>query len=309
MEFFHRQTNFDFMGISKYTACFSAIITVLAIGFLVFKGLNFGLDFTGGTQIELRYSRPIDFEEVRQHLEKSDFSGAKVTQYGSTRDILVKIPNKAGESEQMMGNKVFEALKTQDSQIELRRVEFVGSEVGENLAEQGGLAVLVALLATLLYIAMRFEYRFGISATVALMHDPIVILGIFALFQIEFDLATLAGVLAVIGYSLNDTIVVFDRVRENFRKVRKGTAREIMNISINQTLSRTIMTSLMTLLVVVSLYFFGGESLHGFSLSLIIGIVIGTYSSIFVAGALALQMGLTRSDLAPSSKKIVDEMP
>ncbi|MFI4937703.1 MAG: protein translocase subunit SecF [Candidatus Berkiellales bacterium] len=308
MEFFHRQTNIDFMGIRKITGVVSILVSIISIVLLIYKGLNFGLDFTGGTQLELRYGQPVHFEEVREHLENAGFHGAKVTQFGTTRDILVKIPNKEGVSEHKLGVEILAALKTQNNTVELRQVEFVGSEVGEHLAEQGGLAVLAALFATLLYIAMRFEYRLGVSATVALLHDPILILGIFSLFQIEFDLATLAGVLAVIGYSLNDTIVVFDRVRENFRKVRKGTSLEIMNSSINQTLSRTIMTSSLTLIVVVALYFFGGESLHGFSLALIIGIVVGTYSSIFIAGALALMMGLSRSDLA-SSKKIIDEMP
>lgn len=308
MEFFHKETKIDFMGMSKVTAFFSIALTLISLGLLYFKGLNFGLDFTGGTQLELRYEQPVNFEDVRMQLEKAGLSGAKVTQYGSARDILVKIANKKGFSEQQMGELLLDTLKTHDPNVELRRVEFVGSEVGENLAEQGGLAVLAALIATMLYIAMRFEYRLGISAAVALLHDPIVILGIFSFFQVEFDLATLAGILAVIGYSLNDTIVVFDRVRENFRKVRKGTPKEIMNLSINQTLSRTIMTSFLTLLVVLALYFFGGESLHGFSLSLIIGIVVGTYSSIFIAGALAIALGLSRSDLTPS-KKVIDEMP
>ncbi|MBN9287150.1 MAG: protein-export membrane protein SecF [Gammaproteobacteria bacterium 39-13] len=309
MELFHRQTHIDFMGMRKWTAALSVIISVVSLFFLITKGLNFGLDFTGGTQLELRFSNPVSFEVVRHQLEEAGFNGAKVTQYGSTRDILVKIANKEGVSEQQLGHQVLQVLRAEDSALELRRVEFVGSEVGEHLAEQGGLAVLVALLATMVYIAMRFEYRFGVSAAVALLHDPIFILGIFSCFQIEFDLATLAGVLAVIGYSLNDTIVVYDRVRENFRKVRKGSTTEIMNLSINQTLSRTIMTSCLTLLVVLALYFFGGESLHGFSLALIVGIVIGTYSSIFVAGALAVVMGLSRQDLAPPTKKVVDDMP
>jgi len=303
MEFFHRQTHFDFMGIRRWTALLSIATAVIAFALLFTKGLNFGLDFTGGTQLELRYSQPVHFEAVRQQLEQAHFTGAKVTQYGTTRDILVKLPNKKGISEAELGREVMESLRVYDPQLELRRIEFVGAEVGERLAEQGGLAVLIALLATMVYIALRFEYRFGISAAVALLHDPILILGVFSLFQIEFDLATLAAILAVIGYSLNDTIVVYDRVRENFRRVRKGTPLEIMNLSINQTLSRTIMTSALTLLVVVALYFFGGESLHGFSLALIIGIIVGTYSSIFVAGALALTMGLSRLDLAPRPNK------
>lgn len=309
MELFHKQTKIDFMGIRKITAVISIIISVVSLFFIFTKGLNYGLDFTGGTQLELRYSNPISFEDVRHQLETSGFAGAKVTQYGSTRDILVKLANKEGVTEQQLGQLVLETLKKHDPNIELRKVEFVGSEVGEHLAEQGALAVLVALFAIMLYIAMRFEYRFGVSAAVSLLHDPIIILGIFSYFQIEFDLATLAGILAVIGYSLNDTIVVYDRVRENFRKVRKGSTEEIMNLSINQTLSRTLMTSCMTLMVVIALYFLGGESLQGFSLSLIIGIVIGTYSSIFIAGALALVMGLSRQDLMPNAKKVVDDLP
>ncbi len=309
MELFHHQTKIDFMGLRKVTAIFSVLICLLASFFLFSKGLNFGLDFTGGTQLELRYSTNTSVEDVRHHLEEAGFNGAKVAQYGSAKDIIVKLANKEGITEQQLGQKVLEVLKQQEPNIELRRVEFVGSEVGDRLAEQGALAVLVSLIAIMIYIAVRFEWRFGVSAAVALLHDPIIILGIFAYFQIEFDLATLAGILAVIGYSLNDTIVVYDRVRENFRKVRKGDTEEIMNLSINQTLSRTIMTSCLTLLVVVALFFLGGESLNGFSLSLIIGIVIGTYSSIFVAGSLAVVLGLSRQDLLPNTKKVVDDMP
>lgn len=309
MEFFHRETKIDFMGMRKWTALLSSLVMIVSLGLLFVKGLNFGLDFTGGTQLELRYDKPVSFEDVREQLDKAGLTGAKVTQYGSARDILVKISNREGVSEQQLGQMVLNALKVHQESVELRRIEFVGSEVGENLAQQGALAVAVSLLFMMLYIAVRFEYRFGISAAVALMHDPILILGIFSLFQFDFDLNVLAAMLAVIGYSLNDTIVIYDRVRENFRKVRKGTPTEIMNLSINQTLSRTIMTSTLTLIVVVALYFIGGESLRGFSLALIIGIVVGTYSSIFVAGALSLTMGLSRADLAPSGKKVVDDMP
>ena len=309
MELFHQNTKIDFMGLRKWTGAFSLIISIISLLLLFTKGLNFGLDFTGGTQLELRYEHPITPNEVREKLEKGGFEGIKVIQYGSTRDILVKIANKKGVSEEQLSQKVLGVLKNDHDGIELRQVEFVGAEVSEHLAEQGGLAVLMALVATMIYIALRFEYRFGVSAAVALLHDPIVILGIFSFFQIEFDLATLAAILAVIGYSLNDTIVVYDRVRENFRKVRQETPTQIMNLSINQTLSRTVMTSCLTLLVVIALYFFGGSSLHGFSLALIIGIVIGTYSSIFIAGALALNMGLSRKALIGTPKKVVDEDP
>ncbi|HKY69862.1 MAG TPA: protein translocase subunit SecF [Gammaproteobacteria bacterium] len=309
MELFHHKTKYDFMGMRKYTAIFSALILVGSAVVLFTKGLNFGLDFTGGTQLEVRFKGVVDLEDVRTELGKDHLSDAKVTQYGSAQDYLIRIPNRVDISEQELGRKVLSSLHTKYPDVDLRRVEFVGSEVGEHLAEQGALAVVVALLATMIYIAMRFEYRFAVSAGLALLHDPICILGYFSLFQIEFDLATLAAILAVIGYSLNDTIVVYDRVRENFRKLRKGTPVEIMNISINETLSRTIMTSALTLMVVVALFVFGGESLHGFSLALMIGIVIGTYSSIYIAGALALKMGLSKADLISSSKKPLDDLP
>jgi len=309
MELFHHQTKFDFMAIRKWTAMFSILVAVCSILLLTTKGLNVGLDFTGGTQLELRYQKPVDFELVKDQLEKAGFQGPKVTQYGSVYDVLVKVAKSQDMDEQMLSKKIVEVLATDDTELQLRRVEFVGAEVGAHLAEQGAVAVLVALLATMLYIAMRFEYRFGLSAMVALLHDPILILGFFSFLEIEFDLASLAAILAVLGYSLNDTIVVYDRVRENFRKMRKATATEIMNLSINQTLSRTIMTSVLTLLVVVALFLFGGESLRGFSLALIVGIVIGTYSSIFVAGAMALSMGLSRKDLVVQTKKVVDDLP
>lgn len=308
MEFFQKIPHIDFMAQRKISAAFSITVFVVSIIVLFMKGLNFGLDFTGGTLLELRYEHPVDFEMVTEQLNEAGFENAKVTQYGSANDVLVKLATEHVSQEEL-GKEVLEALKANGDKVELRRNEFVGSEVGAHLAEQGGLAVLVALFATMIYIAMRFEYRFGISAAVALMHDPVLILGIFAFYQIEFDLATLAALLAVIGYSLNDTIVVFDRVRENFRKIRKATTVEIVNLSINQTLSRTIMTSCLTLLVVLALFFFGGESLHGFSAALLIGIVIGTYSSIYVSGALAVALGLSKSDLMGASKKFVDDMP
>ncbi|MGE4350180.1 MAG: protein translocase subunit SecF [Candidatus Berkiella sp.] len=309
MEFFKNIPHIDFMGQRKITAVISISVFVISVTLLFMKGLNFGLDFTGGTQLELRYDKPVDVDSVNEQLAAAGFSSTKVTQYGSVNDILLKIANKEDMTEDELGHKVLDALRANHENVELLRIEFVGAEVGAQLAEQGALAVLVALFATMIYIAMRFEYRFGISAAIALLHDPILILGIFAYYQIEFDLATLAGILAAIGYSLNDTIVVFDRVRENFRKVRKSSAVEIMNISINQTLSRTIMTSATTLLVVVALFLFGGDSLHGFSTALLIGILIGTYSSIYVAGALAVAFGLSKADLMGAPKKLTDDMP
>jgi preprotein translocase subunit SecF len=313
MELFHRETNIDFMGIRKITGIFSILLFIISIILLCTKGLNFALDFTGGTQLECRFNHAISLEEVRTKLKTHGFEDPKLSFYGSSNDILIRLGSKLGnkntnEMNQVLAQKVQMALSDAQTQVELRRVEFVGAEVGENLAQQGALAVIVALMATMIYIAFRFEFRFAVSAAVALLHDPILILGIFSGLQLEFDLATLAAILAVIGYSLNDTIVVYDRVRENFRKVRNQTTEQILNLSINQTLSRTLMTSALTLLVVCALFFFGGASLKGFSTAFIIGIVIGTYSSIYIAGALSLMLGLKRQDLMPKPKE-VDETP
>jgi len=302
MEFFKKETKIDFMGIRRYTGIITAILWISAIGLLATKGLNFGLEFTGGSQVEARFETPVSPTDVREQLEKEGFAQVKAQQFGSTRDILIRISNPEDEEERKVSQHVREALLKHYPNVEIRRTEFVGSEVGEQLFEQGGIAVLISILATMLYIAMRFEYRLAVSAAVGLCHDAVLILGIFSLFGFEFDLAALGSVLAVLGYSLNDTIVVFDRVRENFRKIRKGTPVEIMNLSINQTLSRTIMTSWMTLLVVLALLFFGGESLFGFSMAFFLGIIIGTFSSIYVSGALALWMGLSRADLLPKAK-------
>ncbi len=319
MEFFKKETRIDFMGIRHYTGLITVILWIVSLGVLITKGLNFGLDFTGGTQVEARFQSAVSPANIKEQLEHEGFRGIRVQQYGSTQDILIRIGNgtdaqgllaagqddangEASVAEQQVATRVKETLLKQNAGVEIRRTEFVGSEVGEQLVEQGGIAVLVSILATMLYIALRFEYRLAVSAAVGLTHDAVLILGVFSFFGFEFDLATLASVLAVLGYSLNDTIVVFDRIRENFRKIRKNTPVEIVNLSINQTLSRTIMTSVMTLLVVLALLFFGGESLFGFSMAFFVGIVIGTFSSIYVSGALALWLGLTRADLLPKAK-------
>ena len=309
MEFFKKQTNIDFMGLRKYTAIFSVVLCIACIICLFLKGLNLGLDFTGGTQLEVRYPAAIQLDTLRQTLDTAGFGDAKIQHYGSTSDILIRLRSRTRMTEEQLADDIVKNLKEKDPDVQLKRVEIVGAEVGAQLFEQGGMALLVALLATMIYIAMRFEYRFAVSAVIALLHDPIVILGAFSFFQIEFDLATLAAVLAIIGYSLNDTIVVFDRVRENFYHFRKMPALDVMNMSINQTLSRTIMTSGSTLLVVIALLIYGGESLFGFSLALTIGILIGTYSSIYVAGALAVSFGLSRADLVIAAKKAVDDRP
>ena len=305
MEFFNPNSKVDFMGARRWTAAFSLLIFILSIGALAFHGLKWGLDFTGGTQIEVSYPGAADLSAIREDLSKIGFKEAQVISYGTSKDVLISISPRADVEQAHMVDQVMSVLPGAVKQ----RVEFVGPQVGQELATKGALAILVSLLATMIYIAMRFEYRLAVSSAVALIHDPVLILGIFAFFGIEFDLKALAGLLAVIGYSLNDTIVVFDRVRENFIKIRRTNSIDIMNVSINQTLSRTIMTSTLTLFVVVALFVYGGEAIHGFSLALIIGIVIGTYSSIYVAGALAVAMGLDRKDFLPNQRKELDDRP
>lgn len=305
MELFNPNSTIDFMGARKWTALFSAIVCLISIGSLCFNGLKWGLDFTGGTQIEISYTQTADLPKIRKDLAKAGFAEAQVVSYGTSKDVLISIAPHAHLQQSRMVDRVMEALPN----AQKRQVDSIGPQVGQELAVKGALAVLVAMLATMAYIAFRFEYRLAVSAAVALIHDPMLILGIFSLFHIEFDLKALAALLAVIGYSLNDTIVVFDRVRENFRKVRRATPLEIMNLSINQTLSRTIMTSVLTLIVVVSLFVYGGEAIHTFALALMIGIIIGTYSSIYVAGALAIQLGLSRADLIVAAKKEADDRP
>lgn len=307
MEFFNPNSNIDFMGARKWTAFFSALIFILSIGALLVNGLTWGLDFTGGTQMEVSFPETADITAIRDKLYAAGFKEAQVISYGTSKDVLISIAPRSALEQSTLVDKVMAALPPGAVK---QQVEFVGPQVGAELATKGALAILVSLLATMIYIALRFEYRLAVSSAVALIHDPVLILGIFALFKIEFDLKALAGLLAVIGYSLNDTIVVFDRVRENFVKIRRATALEIMNISINQTLSRTIMTSLLTLFVVVALFIYGGETIRGFSLALIIGIVIGTYSSIYVAGALAVAMGLDKKDFLPNNaRREIDDRP
>lgn len=305
MEFFHKVSNIKFMRLSKYAFVFSVILLIASITSLVVNGLNFGLDFTGGMQMELRYQQTADLPAIRAELRKIGYADAQVKNFGSTRDIMVTLP----VTEQAKQASVREQVHTALVGSEVQGVSFIGPQVGKELATKGALAILLSFLAILIYIAFRFEYRFAFSAVIALIHDPILILGIFSFFHIEFDLVSLAAVLTVIGYSINDTIVVFDRVRENFRKVRRGTPGEIMDLSINQTLSRTVITSGLTLLAVIALLIYGGPSLFGFSLSFFIGIIIGTYSSIYIAGALSIAMGLKRADFLPKPKSELDAQP
>jgi preprotein translocase subunit SecF len=316
MEFFKHNTQIDFMAQRKWAAVLSTLLFVLSILSLGINGLHWGLDFTGGTQIQLSFPTAPNLTELRDSLQKAGFNEAVVISYGTSKDVLVSlVPKKsAHKSAENVGiettkNEMITQVLQVLPEAKVQQVDYIGPQVGQELATKGLLAIVVALLGTMIYIGLRFELRFAIASTVALIHDPILILGIFSFWHIEFNLIALAAVLTVIGYSLNDTIVIFDRVRENFRKLRKATPVEVINQSTNQTLSRTIMTSVLTLLVVAALYLMGGSMLHGFSLALIIGIVVGTYSSIYVAGSLALALGLTRQHLLPPTKEALDQMP
>lgn len=294
----------DFMGRRRTAAMISGGLMALALLAILIRGLNFGVDFTGGYTIEVGYVDAADLTAVRQALVDSNLPDAAVQTFGSSRDVLIRMAPKEGVNGSKLSDEVLEALKpTSTSAIEMRRVEFVGPQVGEELREKGGIAVLTALFFIVVYIWFRFEKKFSIGSVAALIHDVLITVGIFALLQIEFDLTVLAAIMAVIGYSLNDTIVVFDRIRENFRIMRKGTPESIMNSSINQTLSRTVVTSLTTLLVLFALFFFGGKIINGFALALIIGVIVGTYSSIFIASALTLHLGITKEDLMPVEKE------
>lgn len=305
MEFFKKTTHIDFMALRKWTAALSCALFLASIGSLVFNGLNWGLDFLGGVQLQISYPQAADLGAIRQQLNQAGYAEAVVQNYGTAKDVLVSLP----PQKNITGTQQAQTLLKVLPGAQLQRQEFVGPEVGAELANKGALAFVIALLATMIYIAIRFEWRFAVSAAIALIHDPILILGVFSFYHIEFNLTALAAVLAVIGYSLNDTIVIYDRVRENFRKIRQTSTLDIMNLSINQTLSRTVMTSAATLAVVLMLLFFGGAMIYNFALALVIGIVVGTYSSIYVAGALAVAMGLSRTDLLPRAKVVVDDLP
>lgn len=294
----------DFMGQRKLALAFSAAIVLAALVALFSRGLTLGIDFTGGTLIEVGYSEPVELDKVRSALGAGGFNDATVQRFGTPRDVLIRLAPRDSADSNQLGNKVFAALNADAAgQVELRRVEFVGPQVGDELTEDGALAVLVALLAILVYVTMRFEWRFAVGSVIALVHDVVFTLGLFAALGVEFDLPVLAAVLAVIGYSLNDTIVVYDRIRENFRKMRKGAPKDIINTSLNQTLSRTTMTSFTTILVLVALFFLGGEIIHGFALALLVGVFIGTYSSIYVASTAALMLGVSKEDLMPVKKE------
>ena len=287
----------DFMSKRRIAMVFSAILLAISLFALITRGLNFGIDFTGGTLIEVGYPQAVELEPIRNALATNGFDGAQVQHFGSSRDVLVRIAPQAEKESAQLSEEALAGLRQQNAGVEMRRIEFVGPQVGKELTEQGALAMIYALIGILIYIMVRFQWRFAPGAVIALVHDVLIVLGFFAVFQFDFDLTVLAALLAVIGYSLNDTIVVFDRIRENFRKMRKGTPVDIVNTSLNQTISRTLMTSITTLLVLISLFVFGGEVIHAFSLALILGVVVGTYSSIYVASTATLALGVTKADL------------
>lgn len=307
MEFFSQKTNINFLGIKKWTGILSLVLVLISISALGFKGLNWGLDFTGGYQFQLEFQSAPNLEQMNQDLSKLGLQHFDIVTFGSTKDVMISIAPPHQANSQLQDEYKALVIKTFPT-ANIISVNFVGPQVGAELAQRGMLAMVIAVIATMIYIGLRFEMRFAVSAAVALAHDPILILGIFSLFQLKFDLNALAAVLAVIGYSLNDTVVVYDRIRENFRKLRQATVTEVVNRAINDTLSRTVMTSGLTLLVVVVLFCLGGPSIHGFSLALIIGVVVGTYSSIYVAGALAVMLGLDRNALLPAKQQL-DDLP
>lgn len=294
----HGRRVYDFMRWDNVAFTISALLLIASVAIIGVKGFNWGLDFTGGTVIEVNFSQPADLDKIRDTVAQAGFKDPLIQNFGSSRDIMVRLPPAEGTAGQELGKTVINVInKNIDESAVVKRIEFVGPSVGAELAQTGAMALIAALICILIYVAMRFEWRLALGAVIALAHDVIITLGVLSLFHIEIDLTIVASLMSVIGYSLNDSIVVSDRIRENFRKIRRGTSYEIMNVSLTQTLSRTIMTSATTLLVVLMLYIFGGAMLQGFSLVMLIGVSIGTISSIYVASALALKLGMKREHL------------
>jgi preprotein translocase subunit SecF len=302
--------NFDFMKYRHAAMTVSSLLTIIALAAILFKGLNFGVDFTGGVIVEVGYETAPNLEGIRADLTGAGFESPQVQNFGSTTDVLIRLPpveassNIAAVQEQVLG-----ILRAQGAEVTLRRLESVGPQVGEDLAEQGGLAMLFALIMVFIYVMLRFRWKFAVGAIVATMHDIIVTAGVFAVVGWQFDLTVLGSILAVLGYSLNDTIVVYDRIRDNFRLMRRGSPLDIINASVNQTLARTLVTGVTSLLVLVSLMLLGGDAMSGFSVALIIGIIVGTYSSIYVASAMALALKVSPADLVETKQEQVDELP
>ena len=307
MQLFKRPTKIDFMAQRKLAVVVSAVLLVVALASFIGRGLAFGIDFTGGTLIELGYPDTAPLEEVREALADGGFNDAVVQNFGTSRDVLIRIGLREDLDQAETSTLAIELVnRVTADEPEVRRVEFVGPRVGAELREQGGLAMLIALGAILIYVMLRFEIRFAVGSVVALVHDVVITVGIFSVLGLQFDLTVLAAVLAVVGYSLNDTIVVFDRIRENFRKIRRAAPVDVVNTSLNQTLARTLMTSFTTLLVLLILFSLGGEIIHGFATALTIGVLVGTYSSIYVASTTILALKVTKQDLMPVKKEGAD---
>ena len=309
MELLRLRREIDFFGQRRIATILSVVLVLVSLGSLATRQLNLGIDFTGGVLLEVGYQADADLGAIRSDLAAAGYADAQVQNFGAARDVLIRIPPRENvdDDEKGVGEELLGELRAGGEQVDLRRVEFVGPQVGQELTERGGLAVLFALLMILLYVMFRFQWKFAVGSVAALAHDVIIILGIFSVFQLPFDLTILAAALAVIGYSLNDTIVVFDRIRENFRRIRTSDAQAVMNTSVNQMLGRTVITSLTTLLVLIALFLFGGEALKGFSSALIIGVVVGTYSSIYVAGNTALALKVSTVDLLPPKKETAND--
>ena len=301
------KTTIKFLSIRRITTILSIVLMILSGLSLVTRGLNPGIDFTGGFQIEVSFQEAPEIQQVRLDLSTSGFDDAIVQNSGSATDLMIRTAPREGVDSRKVGNQIIEAVSQSSNNAELLSSEYVSAQVGEELTEQGGLAMIFALIMIMIYIVFRFQWKFSIGAVLALIHDVLITLGIFSFFQITFDLAVLAAILAVVGYSLNDTIVIFDRIRENFRSMRRTETLEVLNASITQTISRTIITSSTTLMVLLALYFMGGQSLSGFSVALIIGVLIGTYSSIFVASTSVFYLDISTTDLLPSKREEVDD--
>ena len=307
LEFFNIKRDIPFMSYARVTTFISLVTFIAAVAALGLKGLNLGVDFTGGTVMEVSYSQQADVHKIRDTLTKIGMHDAAVQNFGTARDVMIRLPLKPELSTAQLSEQVFQALKVADNSVTLKRVEFVGPQVGKELYENGALALLVVCLGIMGYLAVRFEWRFSVAAIIANMHDVVIILGFFAFFQWEFSLTVLAGILAVLGYSVNESVVVFDRVRENFRKMRKASVAEVIDNAITRTMSRTIITHTMTELMVLSMLFFGGEALYYFALALTIGIVFGIYSSVLVASPIVMWLGVSREDFLKPEKKEGEE--
>jgi preprotein translocase subunit SecF len=309
MAFFGETPNINFMAGRRAATVVSALALLLALGSIGLRGLNLGIDFSGGLLLEVGYAGTADLAEIRAALTEEGFGTPLVQNFGTASDALIRLLPQEEVDGGVLRDRILAVLAERDASVEVRRIEFVESQVGDDLTEQGGLAMLIALILIFIYVMLRFRWKFAAGTITALVHDVIIVVGFFSLFGFSFDLTVLAAVLATIGYSLNDTIVVFDRIRENFRLMRRGTAEEIINASINQMLSRTMITSMTTLLVLLSLYALGGESVSGFALALIVGVLVGTYSSIFIASSVALALDVSPTDLLPPKREELDELP